>query len=154
MIEETDHKCDGTIAKWATFCELFTVYLGLIYGSSGVPLVYIIHSSLGADYSVQDKRAQLIACAPLNGCVFDHGNRTIYDHLKGLVLDGPGWAWIWQFDQKCDGHVVWLCSLHQYKGPVNFNHLVDTAKAKIEQNLQHHGTLQHHDNHVTNSRTN
>jgi len=83
---------------------------------------------------------------------FDHDNGIVYNHLKGLVLDGPGWAWIQQFDQQHDGCAAWLCLIGQYKGLVNFNCLVDTAKAKIERNMQYHGSPQHHytfDKHVT-----
>jgi len=69
MIEESDRKRDGTedLTKWATFRELFVVYLSLITGSSGVPLVYVICHSSEPDYSVQDESARLIACAPLHG---------------------------------------------------------------------------------------
>ena len=111
MIEESNQKCDGTeskptdpekfkdLTKWATFHELFVVYLSLITRSSGVPLVYVICHSSEPDYSVQDESARLIACAPLHGRVFDHDNGIVNDHLKGPVLDGPGWAWIQQYNQ-------------------------------------------------------
>jgi len=111
MIEESNQKCDGTeskptdpekfkdLTKWATFHESFVVYLSSITRSSGVPLVYVIHHSSEPDYSIQDARAQQIACALLHGRVFYHNNGIVYDHLKGLVLDGPGWAWIQQYNQ-------------------------------------------------------
>jgi len=132
MIEESDQKRDGTESKptepekfkdptkWATFHELFVVYLSLIPGSSGVPLAYVIHHSSEPDYSIRDKRAWLIACAPLHGQVFDYNNGIVYNHLKDLVLDGPGWAWIQQFDQQHDGCAAWLCLIGQYKGLVFF----------------------------------
>jgi len=41
---------------------------------------------------MQDEQAWLTVCAPLHGCVFDHDTGIVYDQLRGLVLDGLGWA--------------------------------------------------------------
>jgi hypothetical protein len=46
---------------------------------------------------------RLIAIMTLLGSHYDIDNKTLYEELKPLVVDGPGWGFIKKFDKLSDG---------------------------------------------------
>ena len=93
-----------------------------------IPLTYLVreHEEVmpeirNADYgSVQE---QLIATMALSGPHFELDNRTLYDELKPLVVDGPGWSFIKKFDKKKQGRKAVLALRMQAEGTVSYTHL-------------------------------
>ena len=58
----------------------------------------------------------LIAMMALSGPHFELDNRTLYDELKPLVVDGPGWSFIKKFDKKKQGRKAVLALRMQAEG--------------------------------------
>jgi hypothetical protein len=59
---------------------------------------------------------RLVATTVLVGAHFDLDNRTLYDELKPLVLDGPGWAFVRKYDKAKDGRKAVLALKAQAEG--------------------------------------
>jgi hypothetical protein len=109
------------LGKWTRFYELLSTYLGRVKGAALIPLIYLVreHEEVtpeiqNADYgSVQER---LIATTALSGPHFELDNRTLYDELKPLVVDGPGWSFIKKFDKKKQGRKALLALKMQAEG--------------------------------------
>jgi hypothetical protein len=118
-IQKPDKLAD--LGKWTRFYELLSTYLGRVKGAALIPLTYLVckHEEVmpeiqNAEYSsVQE---QLIATMALSGPHFELDNRTLYDKLKPLVIDGPGWSFIKKFDKKKQERKVLLALKMQAKG--------------------------------------
>jgi hypothetical protein len=67
-----------------------------------------------ADYgSIQER---LIAMMALSGPHFELDNRMLYDELKPLVVNGPGWSFIKKFNKKKQGRKAVLALRMQVEG--------------------------------------
>jgi hypothetical protein len=109
------------MAKWSKFWELFTTYLGRVRGAAEVPLRYLICEQAEvmdaiweAAYDSTEER--LIATMVHTGSHYALDNRTLYDELKLLVINGPGWGFIKQFDKTKDGWSAVLALKSQAEG--------------------------------------
>jgi hypothetical protein len=133
MQEDSDHKAATSetevqkpielvdLAKWTKFWELFSTYLSRVKGAANAPLSYLIQEqeavtqeALDANYALTIDR--LIATTILVGAHFDLDNRTLYDKLKPLVVDGPGWAFVRKYDKAKDGRKAVLALKAQAEG--------------------------------------
>jgi hypothetical protein len=96
------------IANWTKFWELFMTYLSRTKGTSNMPLSYLIqeHGKVtqeeitAVDYDTTDD--WLIATTVHARAHFILDNRMLYDELKPLVVDGPGWEFVRWFDKAKD----------------------------------------------------
>ena len=109
------------MGKWTKFWELFTTYLGRVRGAAEVPLKYLIRETAevtdvirNAAYASTEER--LIAVMVHTGSHYALDNRTRYDELKPLVIDGPGWGFVKQFDKMKDGQSAVLALKSQAEG--------------------------------------
>jgi hypothetical protein len=96
------------IHKWTKFWLLFSTYLGRVKGAAHIPLAYLIcnHEEVTNEIrnAVNDSKGdRLIAIMTLLGSHYDINNKTLYEELKPLVVDGPGWGFIKKFDKLSDG---------------------------------------------------
>jgi hypothetical protein len=111
----------ANLSKWSKFYELFSTFLSQIKGAANTPLSYLIweheevtQEMLDADYaSTVDC---LFATTVLEAAHFYLDNRTLYNELKPLVVDGPGWAFIRKFDKAKDGRKAVLALKAQAEG--------------------------------------
>ena len=109
------------INKWTKFWLMFSTYLGRVKGAAHIPLVYLIREHVAvtneittATYaSPEDK---LIAITVHAGEHYEVDNRTLYEELKPLVVDGPGWGFIKKFDKTKDGRGAVLALKAQAEG--------------------------------------
>jgi hypothetical protein len=108
------------LGKWTRFWELLSTYLGRVKGAALIPLTYLVreHEVMpeiqNADYgSIQE---QLIATTALSGPHFELDNQALYDELKPLVVDGPGWSFIKKYDKKKQGRKAVLALKMQAEG--------------------------------------
>jgi hypothetical protein len=60
--------------------------------------------------------ARLIATIIHHGRHYDLDNSTLYEELKTLVVDGPGWAFVRQFDRTKNGRADVLALKGQAEG--------------------------------------
>jgi hypothetical protein len=111
----------ANLSKWSKFYELFSTFLSQVKGAANTPLSYLIREHeevmqemLDADYaSTVD---HLVATMVLEGAHFDLYNRTLYNELKALIVDGPGWAFVRKFDKAKDGRKAVLALKAQAEG--------------------------------------
>jgi hypothetical protein len=67
-----------------------------------------------ANYTGHD--AQLNATTTLQGGWFELDNARAYDEFKSLVLKGPGWSFIKQYDKTKNGRAASLAQKRQCEG--------------------------------------
>jgi hypothetical protein len=67
-----------------------------------------------AEYGSVTER--LIATTALSGPHFELDNQTLYDELKPLVVDGPGWSFVKKYDKKKEGRKAVLALRTQAEG--------------------------------------
>ena len=88
--------------KWRTFHDSLRAYLQNVNGTSGIPLAYVIRpieTPAPGTVFANDMEAR-IANALLRGAAYDSDNHQVHGIILSLVLEGPGYAYIAQFDQS------------------------------------------------------
>jgi hypothetical protein len=110
------------IHKWTKFWLLLSMYLDHVKGAAHtIPLTYLIrnHDEVMDEIrnTVYDSEGErLIAITIHDGNHYNNNDKTLYDELKPLVVDGPGWGFIKKFDKNRDGHKAILALRAQAKG--------------------------------------
>jgi hypothetical protein len=96
----------GAQSKWNVFKEGFETYLTSQKGRGNIPLSYVIRKADAFDPDVlyATQHEHVLNTVPLFGDDFDEDNGMVYDLLKGLMLAGPAWPWMQQFDKSHKGH--------------------------------------------------
>ena len=86
------------------FWELFTTSLERVKGAALVPFSYLVreHGEVTDDikdavYKMTEDR--LIATTVHLGNHYNLDNCTLYNKLKPLVIDSPGWSFVQHFDK-------------------------------------------------------
>ena len=109
------------MVKWTSFWELFVTYFSQLKGAANAPLTYLLreHGEVtaairAAPYASDADR--LIATVVHEGRHYELDNVTLYDQLKPLVINGPGWAFVRQFDKRKDGRAAVLALKAQAEG--------------------------------------
>jgi hypothetical protein len=107
--------------KWRKFEELFLTYLGCVRGAGKIPLAYVVRSHTivtpeieAETYDTREER--LVATIVLDGEHYAIDNKAIYDELKPLIVNGPGWSFAKKFDKKKDGRGAFLALKLQAEG--------------------------------------
>jgi hypothetical protein len=100
-IQKLDKLAD--LGKWTKFWELLSTYLSRVKGAAFIPLTYLVREHEEVMPEIQNAdcgsvQEQLIATMALSGPHFESDNQTLYDELKPLVVNGPGWSVIKKFD--------------------------------------------------------
>jgi hypothetical protein len=149
--KKPDDKPDGVVpefkdmTKWPTFEERLRTFFAteMRNKNTGAPLSYVVRESndvtpeaLEATYESVD--AQLIATFSLTGDDFHIDNRRVYLVLKGLVIDGPGWAFIRKFNKDQDGRSAYFALKAQAEGQSAITTRLNKAYAMI-QNATYNG---------------
>ena len=102
----------AVITKWPTWLEQFLFFLGQhrsVVG--GTPLTYVVCAHDEVTQNMRDKDLvdeDLINTTTLTGATFNNDNPRVYDLLKPLIVEGPGWSFIQTFGRKCDGRASFL----------------------------------------------
>jgi hypothetical protein len=110
------------LAKWMKFWELLTTYNSRTKGAANTPLLYLarehgdVTPEIAAAVYASDVD-RLVATTVHAGVHYDFNNRTLYDELKPLVVDGPRWAFVRRFDKAKDGRAAFLALKAQAEGP-------------------------------------
>ena len=126
------------MTKWPTWLEQFLFFLGQhrsVVG--GTPLTYVVRAH---DEVTQDMRddeydsvdEDLINTTTLTGATFNNDNRRVYDLLKPLIVEGPGWSFIQTYSRTRDGRAAFLSLKRQAEG----RSAVATRKAKAYATLK------------------
>jgi hypothetical protein len=106
---------------WVNWWELWDTYMQQLYGSADVPLSYIYrehstvtHEIRDAAYNDEDERYQ--ATTILSGRHFQLDNKRVWNELKPLVVDGPGWVFIKSLEGTKHGRNAVLTLQRQNEG--------------------------------------
>jgi hypothetical protein len=102
--------------------EVMVTYLNTQIGAANVPLNYVIRKYDEAEpgYVYANESEEAVALAPLERDAFDRDNRHVYQIIKGLIIEGPAWAYITPaVDRVKDGRTAWL-ALHNHYGSESF----------------------------------
>jgi hypothetical protein len=130
----------GAQSKWNVFKEGFETYLTSQKGRGNIPLSYVIRKADAFDpnvlYATQHER--VLNTVPLFGDDFDEDNGMVYDLLKGLMLAGPAWPWMQQFDRSHKGGDAWKALMDHYKGSNVINCNKEAAYATLRR-AEYHG---------------
>jgi len=108
--------------KWPEWEELFITYLSHVRGAAGhTPLTYIIREHeevtqemLADDYDNIDE--ELINTIRLQGPAYKTDNKRVFDLLKPLLVEGPGWSFVQSLNKSRDGRAAFLRLKTQAEG--------------------------------------
>jgi hypothetical protein len=127
--------------NWATFKEALISYLSQVRGAAGVPIQYVVRSVAQPEAGgifANDNVAR-VANAPLQGPTFNVDNRRVYQIIKTLTLEGPGWAWVQASDRLENGRAAFLALEAHYEGPANKDRLIDDYLERVHTKLIYYG---------------
>jgi hypothetical protein len=106
---------------WMSWWELWDTYMQQSYGTADIPLSYIYreHDTITAEiraaaYAEEDDR--YIATTALAGRHFQLDNKRVWNELKPLVVDGPGWVFIKSLETSKHGRNALLTLKRQNEG--------------------------------------
>ena len=106
---------------WMSWWELWDTYMQQSYGTADIPLSYIYreHSTVtakirNAAYAEEDDR--YTATTVLAGRHFQLDNKRVWNELKPLVVDGPGWVFIKSLEGTKHGRNALLTLKRQNEG--------------------------------------
>jgi hypothetical protein len=124
------------LSKWETFWEEWKTFAGRVRGAATCPIAWIHreHDEVtAAIYAATygDHDAQLIATTILRGPWYELDNARVYDEFKALVLKGPGWSFIKQYDRTKNGRGAILALRRQCEGTSAVQTRKAMAYAKI-----------------------
>jgi|GWRWMinimDraft_5_1066013.scaffolds.fasta_scaffold02110_2 hypothetical protein len=109
------------LSKWETFWEEWKTFTGRIRGAAKCPITWIFRAHemvtqahYNAAYGDHDSR--LIATTVFQGPWFELDNARVYDEFKSLVLKGPGWSFVKQYDRTKNGRAAVLALRRQCEG--------------------------------------
>jgi len=115
--------------------EVMDTYLNAQIDAANIPLNYVIRkydeAEPGDVYANESEEA--VALAPLEGDAFDRDNRRVYQIIKGLIIEGPAWAYITPaVDRVKDGRAVWLALRNHYRSESFMNRDIEEAHNAID----------------------
>jgi hypothetical protein len=124
------------LAGWDQFWEQWKTFCGRMRGAAKCPMTYIFRDHDDVTPAMQndvyiDHDARLIATTLLQGPYYELDNQRIYDEFKALVLKGPGWSFIKQYDRIKDGRSAVLSLRRQCEGTSAIQSRKAAAYAKI-----------------------
>jgi uncharacterized membrane protein YgcG len=113
--------------NWPTFWNIFVTWATQTRGASRCPIRYVFRdhelvtpAMLLEVYDTDDER--LIMTLLLSGIDFRVDNTMLFDELKVLLINGPGWTFIMRFDRSRDGRAAIRAIRNQCEGDAT-NHL-------------------------------
>jgi hypothetical protein len=120
-------------SKWFVFKEGFETYLTSQHGRGNIPLSYVIRplDVFDPNEIFETDHERIIKSVPLIGPDYVEDNGMVYDLLKGLMLAGPAWPWMQQYDRKRDGRGAWKALMAHYEGSSAINRNKEAAYSSI-----------------------
>ena len=94
---------------WLPSWEHWLNYISQLCGAADISLLcYVFHQKAeveDADYNVDyaNNKERYQRLTVLTGDHYMVNNKMVYNKIKGLVIDGPGWVFIKQYDSSEDG---------------------------------------------------
>jgi hypothetical protein len=112
-----------TVEKVRVVLENIDNYLIRKRGSSFVPLAYVTRENLAAPdiadddgFGIPSHIAEMVRRAPHVGIHYENDNRMVWDLVRHIAHDGPGWSWVQGFQKTRDGRAAYLSIKAHYLG--------------------------------------
>ena len=107
--------------QWIAFWECWLNYISQLCGAADISLLYVFHEKAevtdddyNANYMDNEECYQHLTVVTRDHYIVD--NKMVYNEIKGLVINGPSWAFIKQYDSSEDGQKAILALKAQAKG--------------------------------------
>ena len=96
------------LARWRTFWERTDSYLSVIHGAAEISLSYVYRPHEIVTPEILAKQYARTSdlyynCTQLSGAHYVADNARVFEVLKSLTMDGPGWTFIRPFNRNKDG---------------------------------------------------
>jgi hypothetical protein len=111
------------LEEWSKWFNLLQTCLSQSYGAAHCSMDYLIRAldNEGAVILTQEllqgeHNTFLVAMMPLVGAHFVRDNHSLFDMLKSLVIDGPGWPFIQRYDSARNGRAAVIALRIQCEG--------------------------------------
>lgn len=92
-------------------------------GVSGAPLAYVVREDvalpLAADdpgFGLPSHAEEMIRRAPHTGIYYEQDNKAVWDIIRHVTHEGPGWSWVQSYQRKRDGRSAYLSMKSHYLG--------------------------------------
>lgn len=92
-------------------------------GSSGAPLAYVVRESIAPPNAAEDLgfglpsySEEMIQRAPHDGIYYQQDNKLVWDVIRHVTHEGPGWSWVQAFQRTRDGRAAYLSIKSHYLG--------------------------------------
>ena len=107
--------------EWNNWVEKWNNYMPQLRGAADIPLVYVYRKRKYPqeglkpdDFASMDDYLSEVTL--LSGQHYRLDNQRVWNELKSLVSDGPGWSFIKAFEKKTDGRRAVLALIRQHDG--------------------------------------
>jgi hypothetical protein len=112
-----------TVDKVRIILEDIDDYLMRKRGNSDVPLAYVtrenvqpLDDGLDEGFGQPTYTAEMIRRAPHTGTHYENDNRLVWDLIRHVTHDGPGWSWVQGFLKTRNGRAAYLAIKSHYMG--------------------------------------
>lgn len=109
--------------EWSKWFNLLKTWLSQSYGAAHCSMSYLVRALdnnglvvFTPELMQADHNEFLVAMMPLTGAHFVRDNNSLFDMLKTLVIDGPGWPFIQAFDSARNGRAAIIALRIQCEG--------------------------------------
>jgi hypothetical protein len=127
----------SSIYKIRQVLEDIDNYHSRVRGSSGVPLLYVVRESaalpaVDPGYGIPTFDDEMINRAPHTGTHYQRDNIAVWNAIRHVTHEGPGWSWVNEFQRSCSGRLAYLATKTHYLGDQLVARLRATADNVLE----------------------
>lgn len=116
--------------KWIDWAEKLETMLSAMPGANGVPLSYVIRANEEADRGDADMNfvQKTIACAPLNGPVYEADARRVHQLILGYVQGENADQWLKPHLKQENGRTDMIALRKHFEGEGNVSRRITEAE--------------------------
>ena len=116
--------------KWIDWAEKLETMLSAMPGANGVPLSYVIRDNEEADRNEDDMNfvQKTIACAPLDGPVFEADARKVHQLILGFVQGENADQWLKPHLKQENGRTDMIALRKHFEGEGNVSRRITEAE--------------------------
>jgi hypothetical protein len=109
------------IEKIRQVLENIDNYLSRVRGASGLPLLYVVRESralpaVDQGYGVPTFDLEMIERGPHTGAYYQRDNISVWNVIRHVTHEGPGWSWVKEYQRGCDGRSAYQAMKRHYLG--------------------------------------
>jgi hypothetical protein len=125
-----------TEKDWFKFWEKLKNYLGRVRGAARLPLIYVAREHDDVTDEIREREydthtKEICDIVLLSGQHYEVDNASVWEIIKGLVIDGFGWSFIKRYDKKMDGRAAIQALRRQCEGKTSIKTRKNKAYGSI-----------------------